>query len=586
MESTMPLEISAPPPLVPTETKGRELRMATQQDRRQIHQVRHEVYARELGQHAMRPEGMLQDSLDERNEYIVLAEGTHVLAFVSITPPGGTYSIDKYFQRSTLPFPCDPGLYEIRLLTVIDEHRNGPAASLLMYAAFRWVDCRGGTRIVAIGRVEVMDLYRKAGLAGHGQRVQSGEVTYELMSATLDHARRWAPQYQPVVDRLLRGVKWQLPCAVRGNPACFHGGSFFEAIGEDFQTLEKRHQIINADVLDAWFPPAPGVSSALTGHLDWLARTSPPLDAAGLRREISRVRAIPEDKILTGAGSSSLIFLAFREWLRPDSTVVLPDPTYGEYAHVLEHVIGCRVVRLPLSFDEGFRIKTDDMARLASDKQARLVVLVNPNNPTGRLMPLHEIRRLASALPSTCRLWLDEAYVDYAGKGHSAECLLEEFPNLYVCKSMSKVYALSGMRVAYLAGERDEIARLRRLQPPWSVALPSQVAAVEALREESYYRARYEETCHLREALESQIRMQAPGFIVLGSQANFILGRLPQAGPDAATVVERCQREGVYLRGFGSFSRQLDPWVIRIAVKDEANSSMIVRALARAAAQA
>ena len=76
--------------------------------------------------------------------------------------------------------------------------------------------------------------------------------------------------------------------------ACFHGGAFFKAIGEDCQNINRRHEIINADVLDAWFSPAPGVLSAIQDHLEWVARTSPPTNCHGLIQTIAKHRRIPE----------------------------------------------------------------------------------------------------------------------------------------------------------------------------------------------------------------------------------------------------------------------------------------------------
>src|SRR4051794_20267652 len=107
---------------------------------------------------------------------------------------------------------------------------------------------------------------------------------------------------------------------MRESPAteavpCYHGGAFFKAIGDGFDDLERRHAIINADVLDAWFPPAPEVLDALHGSLDWLARTSPPTNCEGLIRTIARTRGIPVECVLPGAGSSDLVFRAFRHWL-------------------------------------------------------------------------------------------------------------------------------------------------------------------------------------------------------------------------------------------------------------------------------
>src|SRR6188474_2653130 len=102
---------------------------------------------------------------------------------------------------------------------------------------------------------------------------------------------------------------------------CFHGGAFFDAIGPDFQTLERRHEVINADVLDAWFPPAPAVLSALEDHLPWLLRTSPPIWSEGLVDTIASARGLEPECILAGPGSSALIYLALSHWLDGTSRV-------------------------------------------------------------------------------------------------------------------------------------------------------------------------------------------------------------------------------------------------------------------------
>ena len=143
---------------------------------------------------------------------------------------------------------------------------------------------------------------------------------------------------------------------------CFHGGAFFQAIGERFETLDRRQQIISADVLDAWFPPTPRVLAALTEHLAWLLQTSPPTNCAGLIDVIAEARGVDRRQVLPGAGSSDLIFLALREWLDRDSRSLVLDPTYSEYTHVLENVIGCRVDRLRLSQDDHYRVPLDRLS--------------------------------------------------------------------------------------------------------------------------------------------------------------------------------------------------------------------------------
>src|SRR5438552_2673154 len=100
--------------------------VASEVEREEIYRVRHEVYARELGQHPENAARLLRDSLDDGNVYIVAKVAGEMAGFVSVTPPGQPgYSIEKYFDRETLPFTVDDGLYEIRLLTVLRTHRGG-----------------------------------------------------------------------------------------------------------------------------------------------------------------------------------------------------------------------------------------------------------------------------------------------------------------------------------------------------------------------------------------------------------------------------------------------------------------------------
>ena len=104
---------------------------ATDPDRRTIYGLRHRVYALELGQHAARPEAELTDSIDARNEYLTASVDDELVGFVSLTPPGGRYSIDKYIAREDLPFPIDSGLWEVRLLTVLWTAASADAWQLL-----------------------------------------------------------------------------------------------------------------------------------------------------------------------------------------------------------------------------------------------------------------------------------------------------------------------------------------------------------------------------------------------------------------------------------------------------------------------
>ena len=146
------------------------------------------MYASELGQHHENDAQRLTDRLDDINTYVVATRHGRVSGFIAITPPTESgYSIDKYFTRMDVPVTFDNGLFEVRLLTVIPEARHTPLAALLMLAAFRYCESHAAHTIVAIGRVELLELYQRAGLRALGRRVTSGRVTYELPLCR-DHA--------------------------------------------------------------------------------------------------------------------------------------------------------------------------------------------------------------------------------------------------------------------------------------------------------------------------------------------------------------------------------------------------------------
>src|SRR5438552_13351057 len=265
---------------LPLESLRIFLSVASETDREGIYRLRHEVYARELGQHAASPAGRLRDALDDWNIYLVARIGGQIAGFISLTPPppvpegsaelqfgarlctsavatapdhssGFHYSIDKYVSRDALPFRFDDGLYEIRLLTVVKPLRGGEVASLLMYAAFRWVEAHGGTRIVAIGRRELMPMYLRTGLEPVGLATKSGAVDYDLLTGTVDACRDRLDAFGSIVARLERRIHWRLAFPFRPPAPCFHGGASFEAIGAKFDSLDRFSQVINADVLDA-----------------------------------------------------------------------------------------------------------------------------------------------------------------------------------------------------------------------------------------------------------------------------------------------------------------------------------------------
>jgi histidinol-phosphate/aromatic aminotransferase/cobyric acid decarboxylase-like protein len=539
--------------------------LADEHDREIIYKMRHEVYARELGQHAENTEGRIVDKLDTINAYIVAKVGEEIAGFVSVTPPNEVgYSIDKYFTRDELPLCFDQGLYETRILTVSNPWRNTRVAALLMYAALRYIQSVGGKTAVGIGRLEVLEMYKRAGFRSLQKQVCAGKVTFELIVADVEEDRS---QFMPLFADLEKHAIWNLKgVSFHKTDLVYHGGAFFEAIGEEFDCLERNEQVINADVLDAWFDPAPRVVEALREYLPWILRTSPPTGCEGMQHMIARSRGVHETNILPGAGSSDLIFLALRHWLNRRSRVLILDPMYGEYAHVLEKFPGSQVEQLNLSEDQNYSVCPQDLtAQLGRGYD--WVVLVNPNSPTGQHLPREVLETVLKTAPSSTRFWIDETYVEFAGLAQSLEQFAARSTNVMICKSMSKVYALSGVRCAYLCGPAGMIEELRPLSPPWAVSLPGQIAACEALRSTSYYEAKWRETHKLREKFASELKQL--GWKVFPGCANFLLCQLPTDQPPVTDLVDACRNQKLYLRDVTSMGKCFDQRTLRIAVKDK-----------------
>ncbi len=547
-------------------------------DRQAIHRVRHDVYATELGQYESSPDGILIDAEDICSIYLTASADGEMVGFVGVTPPSSPhFSVDKHLLRDEIPFPFDDRLYEIRALTVTRPFRGSLIASALMYAAFRWVEAHGGTRILSVGRREVLDMYLRIGLKQVGLSFQCGAVTYDLISAETSEIAARFTQPDSRLQRLENQVNWRLSVAFHRPSECYHGGAFFDAVGDRFDDLRRKEAVISADVLDAWFPPAPAAQQALKEHLVWTMSTSPPNHAEGLVQTIARVRGIEPNCILTGGGSSPLMFLALRHWLNPASRVLIFDPMYGEYAHLLDKVVRCQVERFLLDRTEGYRLDLGRLARKLSEG-FDLFIWVNPNSPTGLYVSRAEVEAVLEESPANTRAWIDETYVEYAGPGCSLEPFAACSENVVVCKSLSKVYSLSGLRAGYLCGSPHQLEELRVLTPPWSVSLPAQIAATYALQSPDYYSMRYQETHELRRSLVNELIRLGITEIIPGI-ANFIMFHLPAKSPDAASVVQQCRAQGLFLRDAGGMGSAMGCHAMRIAVKDAATNQQMLSIL-------
>jgi histidinol-phosphate aminotransferase len=268
-----------------------------------------------------------------------------------------------------------------------------------------------------------------------------------------------------------------------------------------------------------------------------------------LRAVLGERFGVDPRRILPGAGADELIRLVTTAAVGAGDSVVIPTPTFAMFA-VEAHLAGARVVALPRR-DLVCRQAPDEIRDAAEREAARLVWLCTPNNPTGDVTPLDEIRAVATGLPAL--VVVDEVYLEFAEEeaglapnSTSAVTLQDELPNLLVLRSLSKAYAMASARVGYLVVPDGLADRFDAIRLPLSVGAASEAIALGVLSDEEAARERRGRIIEARERLAAVLR--ATGAEVLASTTNFVPFR--PADRDAAEVDEALLARGVALRRY------------------------------------
>jgi len=263
---------------------------------------------------------------------------------------------------------------------------------------------------------------------------------------------------------------------------------------------------------------------------------------AELVARLAALYGVAPAQLLVGRGSDEAIDLLVRAFCRADrDAILICPPTFGMYA-VSAAIQGAAVVEAPLRAD--FSLDVDALLERVTPA-VKLVFVCTPNNPTGNLVPLAAVERLAAALAGRALVVVDEAYIEFAGVA-SAMTLLDRFNNLVVLRTLSKAHALAAARIGSLIAHADIVALLRRILPAYPLPSPCVDAALAALTPAALVatRARVAALAEARDRLAAILR-RAPGVReVYPSVANFVLARCSAA----TTVYRRLLGAGVVVR--------------------------------------
>ncbi len=272
----------------------------------------------------------------------------------------------------------------------------------------------------------------------------------------------------------------------------------------------------------------------------------PSTDHAELRNAISEVYGLEADRIICGVGSDEVLQFVCQAFTGPGDEVIHTEHGFSMYP-ILAHMAGATPVMVP----EKDRVVDVDEILSAVTERTRIVMLTNPGNPTGTILPLAQIERLADGLPPSVILVLDCAYIEYADGHDGGEALARNCDNVIMTRTFSKLYGLGGLRIGFGYGSKALIDVMTRIRQPFNLSVIQLAAAEAAARDIDWTK-----TCVAMNA-EQRARMVG-GLRQLGiecddSHTNFVLARFRDE-TEATAMETAFQADGILVRkvkGYG-----------------------------------
>jgi len=357
-----------------------------------------------------------------------------------------------------------------------------------------------------------------------------------------------------------------------------HGGNIYR-LAEELGTPENKIMDFSASINPL------GVSKRVISEIIKELKNLhnyPDFDMKGLRERLSQYHDIAPETIICGNGSTELIYLIPRA-LKP-GRVLIPSPTFSEYEKACTMSCELRVASYEFKKENDFDISPDEfISAIKGDRTSELqtpnselkcdmAFLCNPNNPTGHLLGKTEVLRIAEAAKEIkCLLVVDEAFIDFCPETSVINDVRDN-PYLVVLRSMTKFYALTGLRIGYGVFHRDVIDRIKEFKEPWTVNNLAQKAAIAALDDSSYA----DETMRLmkneKQFLEHSFH--EAGIEFFPSAVNYYLLRIDNAG----AIVKELRQKGILVRECSNF-KGLDSSYVRVAVKSRRHNEIMLKEL-------
>ena len=345
-----------------------------------------------------------------------------------------------------------------------------------------------------------------------------------------------------------------------------HGGNIYRAAEETGIPVSSIIDF-SASVNPLGVPDS--VAEVIRENIPLIAHYPEPF-AEALANQVGAHLVIDPQTILCGNGSTELIYLVARA-LAPQR-VLIPAPTFSEYERACGMISGTSCIHLALSRENGFAIDVE--AFIAAMSGCDMAFLCNPNNPTGRLLGRDAVHAIAQAAHRIgCCLVVDEAFIEFS-PGQSVVHEVAKNSQLIVLRSLTKYYALPGLRIGYAVLPAALMPRMQGQKEPWTINNLAQKAGIAALHDRQYQDRTMtviaEEKKYLEQGLSSLKIDRIP------SAANYYLIRMDNARPVIASLREK----GILVRDCSNFIG-LDGNDVRIAVRSRAENAVLLKELTR-----
>lgn len=299
--------------------------------------------------------------------------------------------------------------------------------------------------------------------------------------------------------------------------------------------------------------------------------------AGKLKAAIADYYSVPEEKIVLGNGAVELLYLYMH--VKSPKSVLIPVPSFSEYERAARSS-EAKVLYIFMDEGQGFSLEDDKVMGKLQD--ADVLMLCNPNNPTGCMMKLEQVSRLVEAAAKWgTDVIVDESFMDFRhdGKEYSVIPLLDKYPNLMIIQSLTKFYAIPGLRLGFALGSEKLVKRLEKSKDPWNVNLLAQAAGAAGLQDVEYQKRSRDVVQENMAELADELQ-KLPGVKVYPPTVNFILLNIRETGLNSRELTARMRRLGILIRDCSNYPG-LDENYVRVAVKGKEDNRRLAEGLKR-----